>query len=161
MDALGDNPAMSVMDRQDIRDMFGGSVNTAMNIMYGLLAMALIIAVLGVVNTLAMSVFERQQEIGMLRAIGLDRRKVKRMIRLEAVVISLFGAVVGVGLGMFLGWAIGRTLRIEDRGLRPGRSRGTGSRSSWCSPALVGVLASLWPARSAAKLNMLTAIKTE
>ncbi|WP_316316869.1 ABC transporter permease, partial [Clavibacter michiganensis] len=87
VDALGDNPAITVMDRQDIRDEFGGAINTLLNVMYGLLAMALIIAVLGVVNTLAMSVFERQQEIGMLRAIGLDRRRVKRMVRLEAVVI--------------------------------------------------------------------------
>lgn len=160
VDALGDNPAMSVMDRQDIRDMFGGFVNTALNIMYGLLAMALLIAVLGVVNTLAMSVFERQQEIGMLRAIGLDRRRVKRMIRLEAVVISLFGAVVGVVLGTFLGWAIGRTLASEI----PGYALVV----PWDRIAvflvlagLVGVLAALWPARSAAKLNMLTAIKTE
>lgn len=158
--ALGDNPAMSIMDRQDIRDMFGGSVNLAMNIMYGLLAMALIIAVLGVINTLAMSVFERQQEIGMLRAIGLDRRRVKRMIRLEAVVISLFGAVVGIALGMFLGWAIGQTLSSDIPGYE--------LVLPWDRIAvflvlagLVGVLASLWPARSAAKLNMLTAIKTE
>ncbi|MER5684332.1 FtsX-like permease family protein [Streptomyces sp. NPDC002205] len=160
VDALGDNPAMSVMDRQDIRDMFGGFISTALNIMYGLLAMALIIAVLGVVNTLAMSVFERQQEIGMLRAIGLDRRKVKRMIRLEAVVISVFGAVVGVALGTFLGWAIGRTLASAIPGYA--------LVIPWdriavflVLAALVGVLASLWPARSAAKLNMLTAIKTE
>ncbi|WP_326817232.1 ABC transporter permease [Streptomyces sp. NBC_01762] len=160
VDALGDNPAMSVMDRQDIRDMFGGFISTALNIMYGLLAMALIIAVLGVVNTLAMSVFERQQEIGMLRAIGLDRRKVKRMIRLEAVVISVFGAVIGVALGMFLGWAIGRTLASAIPGYA--------LVIPWdriavflVLAALVGVLASLWPARSAARLNMLTAIKTE
>ncbi|MET8189755.1 FtsX-like permease family protein [Streptomyces sp. NPDC005246] len=160
VDALGDNPAMSVMDRQDIRDMFGGFISTALNIMYGLLAMALIIAVLGVVNTLAMSVFERQQEIGMLRAIGLDRRKVKRMIRLEAVVISVFGAVIGVALGTFLGWAIGRTLASAIPGYA--------LVIPWdriavflVLAALVGVLASLWPARSAAKLNMLTAIKTE
>ncbi|MFE7794019.1 ABC transporter permease [Streptomyces sp. NPDC057460] len=160
VDALGDNPAMSVMDRQDIRDMFGGFINTALNIMYGLLAMALIIAVLGVVNTLAMSVFERQQEIGMLRAIGLDRRKVKRMIRLEAVVISVFGAVIGVALGTFLGWAIGRTLASAIPGYA--------LVIPWdriavflVLAALVGVLASLWPARSAARLNMLTAIKTE
>lgn len=160
VDALGDNPAMSVMDRQDIRDMFGGFINTALNIMYGLLAMALLIAVLGVVNTLAMSVFERQQEIGMLRAIGLDRAKVKRMIRLEAVVISVFGAVVGVGLGVFLGWAIGQTLAADIPGYA--------LVIPWDRLAiflalagLVGVLASLWPARSAAKLNMLTAIKTE
>ncbi|MFJ8560325.1 ABC transporter permease [Streptomyces microflavus] len=160
VDALGDNPAMSVMDRQDIRDMFGGFINTALNIMYGLLAMALLIAVLGVVNTLAMSVFERQQEIGMLRAIGLDRGRVKRMIRLEAVVISVFGAVIGVGLGVFLGWAIGRTLSADIPGYA--------LVIPWDRLALflalaglVGVLASLWPARSAAKLNMLTAIKTE
>ncbi|MGW1411386.1 ABC transporter permease [Streptomyces sp. NPDC002403] len=158
--ALGDNPGMSIMDRQDIRDMFGGSVNLAMNIMYGLLAMALIIAVLGVVNTLAMSVFERQQEIGMLRAIGLDRRRVKRMIRLEAVVISLFGAVVGVALGMFLGWAIGHTLSsdIPNYALVIPWDR---IAVFLVLAGIVGVLASLWPARSAAKLNMLTAIKTE
>ncbi|MFJ2897628.1 ABC transporter permease [Streptomyces sp. NPDC087218] len=160
VDALGDNPAMSIMDRQDIRDMFGGSVNLAMNIMYGLLAMALIIAVLGVVNTLAMSVFERQQEIGMLRAIGLDRRRVKRMIRLEAVVISVFGAVVGVALGMFLGWAIGQTLAsdIPEYALVIPWDR---IAVFLVLAGAVGVLASLWPARSAAKLNMLTAIKTE
>ncbi|WP_405630074.1 ABC transporter permease [Streptomyces sp. NBC_01174] len=160
IDALGDNPAMSVVDRQGIRDMFGGFINTALNIMYALLAMALIIAVLGVVNTLAMSVFERQQEIGMLRAIGLDRRRVKRMIRLEAVVISLFGAVVGVALGTFLGWAIGKSLSSSIPGYA--------LVIPWDRLAvflvlagLVGVLASLWPARSGAKLNMLTAIKTE
>ncbi|THA66080.1 FtsX-like permease family protein [Streptomyces sp. A0958] len=160
VDALGDNPGMSIMDRQDIRDMFGGSVNLVMNIMYGLLAMALVIAVLGVVNTLAMSVFERQQEIGMLRAIGLDRRKVKRMIRLEAVVISLFGAVIGIGLGMFLGWAIGRTVAdgIPQYVLVVPWGR---IAVFLLLAGVVGVLAALWPARSAAKLNMLTAIKTE
>ncbi|GGK09652.1 ABC transporter [Streptomyces camponoticapitis] len=160
VDALGDNPAISVNDRQDIRNMFGGMINTALNVMYGLLAMALIIAVLGVVNTLAMSVFERQQEIGMLRAIGLDRRRVKRMIRLEAVVISVFGAVIGVGLGTFLAWAIGETIRSSIPGyalVMPWERIGI----FLVLAGLVGVLAALWPARSAAKLNMLTAIKTE
>ncbi|MER5279460.1 FtsX-like permease family protein [Streptomyces sp. NPDC002809] len=160
VDALGDNPGMSIMDRDDIRDMFGGSINLAMNIMYGLLAMALIIAVLGVVNTLAMSVFERQQEIGMLRAIGLDRRKVKRMIRLEAVVISLFGAVVGIALGLFLGWAIGRTVAAEIPQYVLVVPWGRIAVFLLLA-GLVGVLAAMWPARSAAKLNMLTAIKTE
>ncbi|GAA1348987.1 ABC transporter permease [Streptomyces beijiangensis] len=160
VDAMGDNPAISVYDRQDIRNLFGGTINTALNIMYGLLAMALIIAVLGVVNTLAMSVFERQQEIGMLRAIGLDRSKVKRMIRLEAVVISVFGAVIGIGLGSFLAWAIGKTIATSIPGYE--------LVMPWLKIALflflagvVGILAALWPARSAARLNMLTAIKTE
>ncbi|MFE4828910.1 ABC transporter permease [Streptomyces sp. NPDC056672] len=160
VDALGDNPGIDFKDRQDIRNTFGGFINTALNIMYGLLAMALIIAVLGVVNTLAMSVFERQQEIGMLRAIGLDRRKVKLMIRLEAVVISVFGAVIGVGLGTFLAWAIGETFKDSIPGYAlvvPWDRIGI----FLALAGLVGVLAALWPARSAAKLNMLTAIKTE
>ncbi|NML53187.1 FtsX-like permease family protein [Streptomyces sp. R302] len=158
--ALGDNPAITVMDHKDIRDEFGGTINLLLNIMYGLLAMALIIAVLGVVNTLAMSVFERQQEIGMIRAIGLDRRRVKRMVRLEAVVISVFGAIVGIGLGTFLAWAIGKTFESSLPGY--------GLVVPWdrvgiflLLAALVGVLASLWPARSAARLNMLAAIKAE
>ncbi len=160
VDSLGNSPAISVMDQQDIRNLFGGMINTMLNLLYGLLAMALIIAVLGVVNTLAMSVFERQQEIGMLRAIGLDRGRVKLMIRLEAVVISLFGALVGIGLGTFLGWALGETIKKEIPGyvlVMP-----------WDRIAIflllagvVGVLAAMWPARSAARLNMLTAIKTE
>ncbi|MFG2025029.1 ABC transporter permease [Streptomyces sp. NPDC048825] len=160
INALGDNPAITVMDKQDIRNEFGGAINTMLNIMYGLLAMALIIAVLGVVNTLAMSVFERQQEIGMLRAIGLDRRRVKRMVRLEAVVISVFGAVIGIGLGSFLGWAIGETIAEAIPGyalVLPWDRIGI----FLVLAGLVGVLAALWPARNAAKLNMLNAIKTE
>jgi putative ABC transport system permease protein len=158
--ALGENPAITTMDHQDIRDQFGGMINLMLNILYGLLAMALLIAVLGVVNTLAMSVFERQQEIGMLRAIGLDRRRVKRMVRLEAVVISLFGALIGIGLGVFLGWAIGETIRASIPGYElvlPWDRIGI----FLVLAGLVGVLASLWPARSAAKLNILNAIKTE
>ncbi|MFF3752917.1 ABC transporter permease [Streptomyces sp. NPDC002018] len=160
VDALGNNPGITFMDRQDIRNTYGGFINTALNIMYGLLAMALIIAVLGVVNTLAMSVFERQQEIGMLRAIGLDRAKVKRMIRLEAVVISVFGAVIGVVLGSFLAWAIGETLKDSIPGYAlvvPWDRIGI----FLALAGVVGVLAALWPARSAARLDMLTAIKTE
>ncbi|GGT35077.1 ABC transporter permease [Streptomyces purpureus] len=158
--SLGDNPAITFLDKKDIKDTFGGAINMMLNIMYGLLAMALLIAVLGVVNTLAMSVFERQQEIGMLRAIGLDRRRVKRMVRLEAVVISLFGAVVGIGLGAFLGWAIGQTFKNSLPGyalVLPWDTIGI----CLLLAGLVGVLAAMWPARSAAKLNMLSAIKTE
>ncbi|WP_309051833.1 FtsX-like permease family protein [Streptomyces sp.] len=158
--AMGDNPGITVMDHKDIRDAFGGPINMLLNIVYGLLGMALIIAVLGVVNTLAMSVFERQQEIGMLRAIGLDRRRVKRMVRLEAVVISVFGAVVGIGLGAFLGWALGETFKASLPGyalVLPWERIGL----FLVLAGLVGVLASLWPARSAAKLNMLAAIKAE
>lgn len=138
----------------------GGIINTALNIMYGLLAMALIISVLGVVNTLAMSVYERTQEIGMLRAIGLDRGRVKNMIRLEAIVISLFGAVIGVALGTFIAWAVGETIKasIPNYALVIPYDR---IAIFMLLVSIVGALAAMWPARSAARLNMLTAIKTE
>ncbi|WP_327414364.1 ABC transporter permease [Streptomyces sp. NBC_01233] len=160
VDALGKNPAINVATRQDMRNEMGGMINTMLNIMYGLLGMALIISVLGVVNTLAMSVFERTQEIGMLRAIGLDRSRVKNMIRLEAVVISLFGAVLGVAIGVFLAWAVGTTLAKAMPSYElvlPWDRIGI----FLLLAAVVGVLAAMWPARSAARLNMLTAIKTE
>ncbi|MFE6285935.1 ABC transporter permease [Streptomyces sp. NPDC057877] len=158
--ALGDNPAIKVQDKEDISKEIAQMFTLILNMLYGLLAMAVIVAVLGVINTLAMSVFERAQEIGMLRAIGLDRRGIKRMVRLESLVISLFGGVLGIGLGVFFGWAAGELL---------------GTRMAtyelvlpWARMALflllaatVGVLAALWPARRAARLNMLTAIKSE
>ncbi|MGR4883429.1 ABC transporter permease [Streptomyces sp. LARHCF249] len=160
VDALGKNPAITVATQQDMRNEMGGMINTMLNIMYGLLGMALIISVLGVVNTLAMSVFERTQEIGMLRAIGLDRSRVKNMIRLEAVVISLFGAVLGVAIGVFLAWGVGTTLANSMPNYElvlPWDRIGV----FLLLAAVVGVLAAMWPARSAARLNMLTAIKTE
>ncbi|MBM7173303.1 ABC transporter permease [Streptomyces sp. G44] len=158
--ALGENPAITVQDKDAISNEVAGAINMMLNMLYGLLAMAVLIAVLGVINTLAMSVFERKHEIGMLRAIGLDRAKVKQMVRLEAVIISLFGAVLGIGLGLFMGWVAGGTI--------------SNSVSTYTMEiplgrivvflgiaALVGVLAAMWPARSAAKLNPLMAIKSE
>lgn len=158
--ALGDNPAIRFADRQEIRNENSGTIDTLLEILYGLLAMALIIAVLGVVNTLAMSVFERQREIGMLRAIGLDRARVKRMVRVESVVISLFGAVIGVVLGVFLAWALGQTFKDSLPGyalVLPWERIGLFVALA----GVVGVLAALWPARSAARLDPLSAIKTE
>jgi putative ABC transport system permease protein len=158
--ALGSNPAVKVQDKKDLSNSIAQVFTLILNMVYGLLAMAVIVAVLGVINTLAMSVFERSQEIGMLRAIGLDRKGIKRMVRLESLVISLFGGVLGIGLGVFFGWAAGELI---------------GSKMAtyalvipWARMALflllagtVGVLAALWPARRAAKLNMLSAIKSE
>ncbi|MFF4581915.1 ABC transporter permease [Streptomyces sp. NPDC001389] len=160
IDALGKNPAMTVATQQDMRNEMGGIINTMLNVMYGLLGMALIISVLGVVNTLAMSVFERTQEIGMLRAIGLDRSRVKNMIRLESVVISLFGAVLGMGIGLFLAWAVGTTVAKSVPNYELVLPYGRLGVFILLA-AVVGVLAAMWPARSAARLNMLTAIKTE
>ncbi|MFJ5777778.1 ABC transporter permease [Streptomyces sp. NPDC093094] len=158
--ALGSNPAISVQDKKDISNEIARMFTLMLNMLYGLLAMAVIVAVLGVINTLAMSVFERSQEIGMLRAIGLDRRSVKRMVRLESLVISLFGGVLGIGLGVFFGWAAGELLgtRMATYELvLPWGRMGV----FLLLAAGVGMLAALWPARRAARLNVLTAIKSE
>ncbi|KAA0930596.1 ABC transporter permease [Streptomyces apricus] len=158
--ALGQNPAVKVQDKQDVSNDIAQMFTLMLNMLYGLLAMAVIVAVLGVINTLAMSVFERSQEIGMLRAIGLDRKGIKRMVRLESLVISLFGGVLGVGLGVFFGWAAGELLA--------GKMPTYELVLPWdrmavflLLAAVVGVLAALWPARRAARLNMLSAIKSE
>ncbi|WP_369247120.1 ABC transporter permease [Streptomyces sp. R41] len=158
--ALGDNPAIKVQDKQDISNGIAQMFTLMLNMLYGLLAMAVIVAVLGVINTLAMSVFERSQEIGMLRAIGLDRKGIKRMVRLESLVISLFGGVLGIGLGVFFGWAAGELLGSKMATYElvlPWARMGI----FLLLAATVGVLAALWPARRAARLNMLTAIKSE
>ncbi|MDT0441671.1 ABC transporter permease [Streptomyces johnsoniae] len=158
--ALGDNPAVLVQDKEDVSEDIAFMFTLLLNMLYALLGMAVIVAVLGVINTLAMSVFERRQEIGMLRAIGLERRGTKRMVRLESVVIALFGGVLGVGLGVFFGWAVGEMLRdyltTYELVLPWGRMAVFLGLA-----ALVGVLAALWPARRAARLNMLEAIKAE
>ncbi|MFJ9820067.1 ABC transporter permease [Streptomyces sp. NPDC101151] len=158
--SLGSNPAIKVQDKQDISNDIAQMFTMMLNMLYGLLGMAVIVAVLGVINTLAMSVFERSQEIGMLRAIGLDRKAVKRMVRLESLVISLFGGVLGIGLGVFFGWAAGELLGTKmptyELVLPWGRMA-----VFLLLAATVGILAALWPARRAARLNMLAAIKAE
>ena len=158
--ALGDNPAITIQDKDAISNAVAGGINMILNMLYGLLAMAILIAVLGVINTLAMSVFERKHEIGMLRAIGLDRAKVKQMVRLEAVIISLFGAVLGIVLGLFMGWVVGGS--ITEKVATYSMEIPVGRIAIFLAvAAVVGVLAAVWPARSAARLNPLMAIKAE
>ncbi|MER6248735.1 ABC transporter permease [Streptomyces griseorubiginosus] len=158
--ALGSNPAIKVQDKKDLSDSIAQMFTLMLNMLYGLLAMAVLVAVLGVINTLAMSVFERSQEIGMLRAIGLDRKGIKRMVRLESLVISLFGGVLGIGLGVFFGWAAGELLgaRMATYELVLPWAR---MAVFLLLAATVGILAALWPARRAARMNMLSAIKAE
>lgn len=158
-DALDNNPLLKITEGAELRDDAAGPISSVLNMMYGLLAMAVVIAILGVINTLAMSVHERTREIGMLRAIGLDRSGIMRMVRLESVVISLFGAVLGMGTGVFLAWAGGNltasAFETYEMVLPWGRL------ALFLAMALVvGVLAAIWPARRAAGLNVLDAVNT-
>lgn len=161
-EALGDSPAIRIQDRDDLVDDIAGLINVALNILYGMLLLAFVVAVLGVVNTMAMSVHERTREIGLLRAVGLDRAGVRRMVQLESLVICLFGGVLGVGLGVFLGWAVG-DLAASVLGI---------DTYSFALPwgrlalflgvsAFVGVVAALGPARRAARLDVLVATRAE
>ncbi|RAG81665.1 ABC transporter [Streptacidiphilus pinicola] len=159
-DATGLNPLIKVQSQQQMIDQFSSLISMMLTILYALLGMAVLIAILGVVNTLAMSVFERKRELGMLRAVGLDKRGVKRMVRLESVVIAVFGAAMGVGIGTFLAWAANNLLKSDLSGLT--------TVLPWSRLALfialgatVGLLAALWPARRAARLDILGAIKTD
>ncbi|WP_329486156.1 ABC transporter permease [Kitasatospora sp. NBC_01246] len=159
-EALGNSPLLQVQDRAQLTKAQSGEIDTMLTMMYGLLGMTVVIAVFGVVNTLAMSVFERTREIGLLRAIGLDDRGVRRMVRLESVVISLFGAVLGIGTGIFLAWACGSLARAslpQYRIVLPWARLGL---FLLLGPA-IGVLAAVWPARRAARLNTLRAINAQ
>ncbi|MEU8997365.1 ABC transporter permease [Streptomyces caniferus] len=155
--ALGDSPLLKVQDHAELRKENAGSIDMVVNVSYGLLGMAVIIAVVGVVNTLAMSVFERTREIGMLRAIGLARSGIKQMVRLESVVIALFGAGLGIAVGIFCSWATGN---LVSQGLPTYELLLPWGRLALfvLIAAAVGMLAALWPARRAARLNMLEAI---
>ena len=159
-DSTGRNPLVKVQSQQQMVKEFSSQISLLLNVMYGLLGMAVVIAILGVVNTLAMSVFERRREIGMLRAIGLDRRGIKRMVRLESVVIAAFGAVLGVAIGGFLAWAAVQLLKSSLAGLTT--SLPVGQLSAYVlAAALVGLAAALWPARRAARMDILDSIKTD
>ncbi len=155
--------APDVEDRQQYADSVGQFVDMMLGIVYVLLALAILIALMGIANTLSLSVYERTRELGLLRAIGETRRQVRSMIRWESVIIAVFGTVGGLGVGVFLGWAL-----VEAA------SQGTGDMiaPSFTAPvgqlavllvvgAIAGVLAGLRPARRAAKLPVLQAIVTE
>ncbi|WP_225724980.1 MULTISPECIES: ABC transporter permease [unclassified Nocardia] len=147
---------VQVQDHEQFKGTQGQQINTMLAILYGLLALAVVIAILGIVNTLALSVVERRREIGMLRAVGMQRVQVRRTIYLESVLISIFGAVVGVVLGLGLGVGFLRTLR--DLGLDQISVPWTQLVLMLLASGVVGVLAALWPGIRAARTPPLAAI---
>ncbi|WP_282692862.1 ABC transporter permease [Streptomyces sp. CC208A] len=157
--ALAPYPQYTVSDQADYKEDLKNQVGQLLNIVYGLLALAIIVAVLGVVNTLALSVVERTREIGLMRAIGLSRRQLRRMIRLESVVIALFGALLGLGLGMAWGTAAQKLLALEGLGVL--EIPWPTILTVFAGSAFVGLFAALVPAFRAGRMNVLNAIATE
>jgi putative ABC transport system permease protein len=157
--AMEPYPQYQVRDQTDFKQQLKDQVGQLLNMVYGLLALAIIVAVLGVVNTLALSVVERTREIGLMRAIGLSRRQLRRMIRLESVVIALFGALLGLGLGMGWGATAQKLLALE--GLNVLDIPWTTIIGVFIGSAFVGLFAALIPAFRAGRMNVLNAIATE
>ena len=113
--ALRGYPNLKVQDQSDVKKAAQQSIDQIVTLLTVLLALSIIIAALGIINTLALSVIERTREIGLLRAVGTSRRQTRRMIRLESVVIAVFGGLLGTVIGVLFGVAIQHALR------RPGR----------------------------------------
>ncbi|TQF65633.1 ABC transporter permease [Rhodococcus spelaei] len=147
---------VQVKDREQFKGTQSQQIDTLLAVLYGLLALAVVIAILGIVNTLALSVVERRREIGMLRAVGMQRPQVRRTIYLESVLIAVFGATVGVLLGLAFGWGFVSTL--ADQGLDMVAVPWGQVVAMLLGSGVVGVLAALWPAVRAARTKPLEAI---
>jgi putative ABC transport system permease protein len=113
INALKGYPQLTIQDKGDIYDTAVKQIDQILGLFWGLLGFAIIIAVLGITNTLMLSISERTKEIGMLRAIGMTRKQVRKMVRYESIIIALFGAVLGVTMGAFFAWAVLKALESE------------------------------------------------
>ena len=157
--ALAPYPNVKVQSRAQFEASQSAQVNQLLGLVYALLALAVIIALIGIVNTLMLSVFERTHEIGLLRAVGMKRRQIRAMIRSESVILAVFGAVIGIIIGTGLGIALVSALHSQ------GITNTVVPLSSLIVflvlAALLGLLAATWPARRAARLDVLAAIAAE
>jgi putative ABC transport system permease protein len=156
---VADLPIVTVKDEAEFAAEQREPIDELVLVIYALLGLALLIAVLGIVNTLALSVIERTRELGLLRAIGVSRRQLRLMITLESVVIAVLGAVLGVVLGIAFGVVLLHALRDEGLDVIDVPLGQIGLFLAFS--VAVGVLAAVFPARRAARLDVLDAIATE
>ena len=152
-------PSVQVSDQEQFKQQQLKAIDQLFAIVYVLLFLSVIISLFGIVNTLGLSIYERTRELGLLRAVGMSRRQVKRMVRVEAVIIAVLGALLGLAVGILFGWAMVQALKglgISTLKIPVGQLV-----AMLIVAALLGVVAAIWPARRAAKLNMLEAISYE
>ena len=157
--ALTAYPNVQVQSRAQFEASQTAQVNQLLGLVYALLGLAVIIALIGIVNTLMLSVFERTHEIGLLRAVGMKRRQIRAMIRSESVILAVFGAVIGILVGTGLGIALVSSLRSQ--GITSTVVPFSNLVIFLVLAALLGLLAASWPARRAAKLDVLAAIAAD
>jgi putative ABC transport system permease protein len=152
-------PNVQVQNQAEIRATQEEQIDQLLNLVYSLLFLAIFIALMGIVNTLALSVYERTRELGLMRALGLSRRQTRSMVRWESVIIALLGGVLGLAIGIFFGWALQTAL--ADDGITELALPVSDLLIFLAVAGLAGVLAAWGPARRAAKLDVLAAIAHE
>ena len=157
--ALAAYPNLKIQSRAEYEQAQRNMVNQLLGLVYALLALAVIIALIGVVNTLMLSVFERTHEIGLLRAVGMKRVQIRAMIRSESVILSVFGAVIGIVVGTLLGIALSWSLKSQ--GITNISVPVPSLIIFLVLAAVLGLIAASWPARRAARLDVLAAIAAE
>ena len=152
-------PQMKVQDRQQYTSSLINSITAILNVIYGLLAVSIVIALIGIANTLSLSINERTRELGLLRAMGMTRSQLRSSVRWEAVIVALMGSVIGIVMGVFLSWVLVKALSAE--GITEFKVQGEWMAAVAVIAAALAVLASIGPARKASRLNVLEAIATE
>jgi putative ABC transport system permease protein len=154
-----DYPGVDVVDQAEYKDEQMGFVDQILGLVYALLALAILIALLGIGNTLALSIVERTRELGLLRAVGMTRAQLRSTIRWESVIIAIQGTLLGLVIGVFFGWAL--VTALESEGLNTFAVPLLSLAVVVVLAALAGVLAAVWPSRRAARLDVLRAVVTE
>ncbi len=154
-----DFPNVELRDQVEFKKQQEDQVNQILGLITALLALSIIIALFGIVNTLALSIFERTRELGLLRAVGMSRRQIRSMIRGESVIIAVLGAVLGLAVGVLFGYAIVGAL--DDQGISKVVIPGGQLVSYVLLAGVAGVIAAVFPARRAARLDVLAAISYE
>ncbi len=149
----------TVMDQAAFKADQAKPIQQMLSLVYALLALAILIALLGIGNTLALSIFERTRELGVMRAVGMTRHQLRAMIRWESVIIALQGTALGLLIGVFFGWAL--VLAMRSQGITEFSLPVLNLAIVVVLAALAGAAAAIWPSRRAAKLNILHAIVTE
>ena len=156
--ALTDFPDTRVQTRQEWIDKEDAEISQFLLLLYVLLALSVIVSLFGMINTLALSVFERTRELGMLRAVGMTRRQTRRMIRHESVITALIGAALGLPLGIFLALLVTQALSEYDLQF----AIPVGALITFVIVSVIaGIVAAILPARRAARLRVLEALQYE
>jgi putative ABC transport system permease protein len=157
--ALAAYPQARVRGQAEYKALAGGQLDALLFMVYGLLALTIVIAILGVVNTLALSVVERTREIGLLRAIGASRAQIRQLVRLESTAIAVYGAMLGLALG--LGWGVSAQRVLAEDGVEVLTVPWVTIVTVLLGSAVVGLFAAVLPARRAARMNVLSAIAAD